>query len=153
MPAVQTKILRPGLLALGLAASPLVFAQADIRPGQWELSVEFSVPESTGFKLPPIVNRQCLTAADARDPGALMARTANPAATGCVFSDKKQSAGYFEFSVKCEGTLGFVGHGAIDYTPTTMQGTLNLGFDGGTSKRSDSITRFTARRVGDCGAG
>jgi Protein of unknown function (DUF3617) len=150
---VQAKMLCPGLLALGLAASPPVFAQADIQPGQWELSVEFSVPESTGVKLPPIVNRQCLTAADARDPSGLMARTANPAATGCVFSDQKQSAGHFEFSVKCGGTLGFAGHGAIDYTPTTMQGTLDLGFDGGASKRSDSITRFTARRIGDCAAG
>ena len=35
---------RLGLFVLGLAASPFSAAQADVRPGLWNMSVEFSVP-------------------------------------------------------------------------------------------------------------
>ena len=59
--------IRLGLLVLGFAASPFAAAQADIRPGLWDMSVEFSVPADPAFKQPAISRPQCLTAADDRE--------------------------------------------------------------------------------------
>jgi uncharacterized protein DUF3617 len=140
-------------LALGLGISISAASQSDIRPGQWQISVEFAVPEDPGFKQPAISRNQCLTAADARDPSRLITETSVPGATGCAFSDKKESSGHLEFAVKCEGLFAIGGHGAVDYTPTSLQGTLNLDFglgDAGAAKRTGSVSRITARRVGDC---
>ena len=145
--------IRLGLLVLGLAASPFAAAQADIRPGLWDMSVEFSVPADPPFKQPPISRPQCLTAADARDPSRLLAEMSVPGATGCAVSGKAGSSGHFEFDVKCEGIFAIGGHGSVDYTPDTLQGTLNLDFnlgDPGAAKRTGSVSRIAARRVGDC---
>jgi Protein of unknown function (DUF3617) len=146
-------LIRLSLLVLGFAASAFAAAQADIRPGLWDMSVEFSVPADPAFKQPAISRRQCLAAADARDPGRLLAEMSVPGATGCAISDKKESSGHLEFAVKCEGIFAIGGHGSVDYTPDTLQGTLNLDFglgDPGAAKRTGSISRITARRVGDC---
>jgi hypothetical protein len=144
---------RLGLLVLGFAASPFAAAQADIRPGLWDMSVEFSVPSDPAFKQPAISRQQCLTAAEARDPSRLLTEMSVPGATSCAFSGKGGSSGHFEFDVKCEGILAIGGHGSVDYTPTTLQGTLNLDFglgDTEAAKRTGSVSRIAARRIGDC---
>ena len=107
---------RLGLLVLGLAASPFAVAQTDIRPGLWDMSVEFSVPADPAFKQPAISRPQCLTAADARDPSRLLAEMSVPGATGCAISGKTASSGHLEFEVKCEGIFAIGGHGSVDYT-------------------------------------
>jgi hypothetical protein len=145
--------LRLSLLVLGFVASPFAAAQGDIRPGAWDMSVEFSVPADPAFKQPAISRRQCLTAADARDPGRMLAEMSVPGATGCAISDKGGSSGHLEFDVKCEGIFAIGGHGAVDYTPETLQGTLNLDFklgDTQSAKRTGSVSRIAAHRVGDC---
>ena len=143
---------RLGLLVLGLAASPFAAAQADIRPGLWNMSVEFSVPADPAFKQPAISRPQCLTAADARDPSRLLAEMSVPGATGCAISGRTASSGHFEFDVKCEGIFAMGGHGSVDYTPDALQGTVNLDFGLGDAgaKRTGSVSRIAARRNGDC---
>jgi len=143
---------RLGLLVLGLAASPFAAAQADIRPGLWNMSVEFSVPADPAFKQPAISRPQCLTAADARDPSRLLAEMSVPGATGCAISGRTASSGHFEFDVKCEGIFAMGGHGSVDYTPDALQGTVNLDFGLGDAgaKRTGSVSRIAARRAGDC---
>jgi Protein of unknown function (DUF3617) len=146
------RMLALGVLALGLGISSPAASQSDIQPGQWQMSVEFAVPADPGFKQPPISRNQCLTAADARDPGRLITETSVPGATGCAFSDKKESSGHLEFAVKCEGLFAIGGHGSVDYTPTSLQGTLDLDFNVGEAgaKRTGSVSRFSGRRIGDC---
>ena len=145
--------LRLGVLVLGLAASPFAAAQTDIRPGLWDMNVEFSVPADPAFKQPAISRPQCLTAADARDPSRLLAEMSVPGATGCAISGRTASSGHFEFDVKCEGLFAIGGHGSVDYTPDALQGTVNLDFslgDPGAGKRTGSVSRIAARRAGDC---
>lgn len=139
-------------LTLGLVISSPAASQSDIRPGQWQMSVEFTVPEDPGFKQAPISRNQCLTAADARDPSRLITETSVPGATGCAFSDKKESSGHLEFAVKCEGLFAIGGHGAVDYTPTSLQGALELDFNVGEAgaKRTGSVSKLSGRRIGDC---
>ena len=144
---------RLGLLVLGLAASPFAVAQTDIRPGLWDMSVEFSVPADPAFKQPAISRPQCLTAADARDPSRLLAEMSVPGATGCAISGKTASSGHLEFEVKCEGIFAIGGHGSVDYTPDALQGTVNLDVSLGdprAARRTGSASRIAARRVGDC---
>ncbi len=144
---------RLSVLLLGLAASPFAAAQTDIRPGLWNMSVEFSVPADPAFKQPAISRPQCLTAADARDPSRLLAEMSVPGATGCAISGRTGSSGHFEFDVKCEGIFAIGGHGSVDYTPDALQGTVNLDFslgEPGAAKRTGSVSKIAASRVGDC---
>ncbi len=147
------RMLALGALVLALGASPNALAQNDVQPGQWQMSVEFSVPSEPGFKQPPMSRSQCLTAADARDPGKLLTEMSVPGASGCAFSDKKESPGHLEFAVKCEGTFGIGGRGSVDFTPTSLQGTLDLDFNAGEAggtKRTGSVSKLSAKRIGDC---
>src|SRR5207245_5670730 len=119
---------RRGLLVLGLAASPFAAAQADIRPGLWNMSVEFSVPADPAFKQPAISRPQCLTAADARDPSRLRAEMSVPGATGCAISGRTAASGDFEFDVECEGIFAVGGDGSVHLTSDAVEGTGDRGF-------------------------
>jgi hypothetical protein len=146
------KRISAGFAAFAFAA-PGALAQSDIRPGQWEISVEFSVPSDPAFTLAPITRSQCFAAGDAQDPGRMLTQVSVPGATGCTFSGKSESPGHLDFSVKCEGTLGISGRGSVNFTPTTMQGTLDLDFNAGdpkSAKRTGSVSKVSARRTGDC---
>src|SRR5438094_7970994 len=104
-------VLALGALVLALVANPNALAHNDVQPGQWQMSVEFSVPSEPGFKQPPMSRSQCLTAADARDPGKLLTEMSVPGASGCAFSAKKESPGHLEFALQREGTFGSRGPG------------------------------------------
>jgi hypothetical protein len=138
--------------ALALAPSVKSLAQADIQPGEWELTVEINAPGEAGIRMQQPI-RQCLSQADARDPSRLLTGAANPTAGNCSFSDKRESSGHLEFSVSCQGPLAVTGRGSIDFTPTTLQGSLILDLNAGASgvQLPTGITnRISGRRVGNC---
>src|SRR5712691_5937191 len=86
-------------------------------------------------------------------PGQWQMSVEFPGASGCAFSDKKESPGHLEFAVKCEGTFGIGGRGSVDFTPTSLQGTLDLDFNAGEAggtKRTGSVSKLSAKRIGDC---
>jgi hypothetical protein len=139
-------------LAFALALNTNSFAQGDIQPGMWELSVEINAPGETGFKMQQPI-RQCLSLADAKDPSRILNGAANPSAGNCSFPDKRESSGHMDFSVSCQGPLAITGRGSIDYTPTTLQGSLTLEFNAsalGVQLPSGIDNRISGHRVGDC---
>jgi len=145
--------LRQIVFAVGLAVSCHALAAGEPEPGLWELSADLAVPSAPGFKQEPVALRQCLTAADARDPSRVLSSVANPGASNCSFTDKRESPGHTEFAVRCEGLFAISGRGFVDYTPSSIQGRLDIGFSlssAGAPQRVESVSRVSGRRIGNC---
>ena len=141
------------VFAIGLLASCHALAAGEPEPGLWELSADLAVPSEPGFKQEPVKMNQCLGAAEVRDPGRLLMSIANPGAGNCSFSDKRESPGHTEFTLKCSGLFAISGRGSVDYTPNSMQGRLNIGFSissEGASPRVESVSQIRGKRIGGC---
>lgn len=142
-------ILSAALFALG--AGTLSANQPE--PGLWEITADMSVPSAPGFKQSPVAVQQCFSAADARDPSRVLMGISNPGASNCRFSDKRETSGHTDFAVSCQGLFAITGLGSVDYTPTSLQGHLNMQFASGIAgdnQRVSAVSRITGKRVGSC---
>ncbi len=145
--------LRPFVFAIGFVASSHALAAGEPEPGLWELSADLAVPSAPGFKPEPVAVRQCLSVADARDPSRLLTGIANPGASNCNFTDKRESPGHTDFAVSCEGLFAIEGRGSVDYTPSSIRGRLDISFRTGSAdntQRVESVSRISGRRIGNC---
>jgi len=143
---------RQFVFAVSLVASCHAWAAGGPEPGMWELSADLAVPFAPGFKQEPVVLRQCLTAADAGDPSRVLNSVANPGASNCRFTDKRESPGHTDFVLQCDGLFAITGRGSVDYTPGSIHGRLDIGFvtADGNAKRVEAVSRVTGRRIGNC---
>jgi Protein of unknown function (DUF3617) len=122
---------------------------ADISPGLWEITMEARVAAQPGFTPEPARMKQCLTAADARDPSALLGGIANPGASGCSYSDKSYSGNTFRFSMQCAGSYGITSHGEVTFSADTISGTITTIANVG-GEKTELSNKITARRLGGC---
>jgi opacity protein-like surface antigen len=132
--------------AIALLSSASVHAQ-DIQPGQWELSVQTS---GAGTDQQQAI-KQCLSEADARDPSRVL-MSSSGGTMGCQLGNQRSSAGHMDFSVSCSAGPGIGGRGSVDYTSTTLQGSVTLEFrgDGAAAMPGGITSRLSGRRVGSC---
>ena len=134
--------------ALALAAVPAI-AQ-DISPGLWEISMETRVASDPGFQPAPYTMTQCLSAADAKDPGALFSKMSNPGASDCRFQDRNyHGSDSFTFSMTCSGIFNVRSSGEVKFTQETMDGTVNATASIG-DRDVETQNRLSAHRVGGC---
>ena len=134
---------------LPAAAYPLCGLAADLSPGLWEITLETRVASQPGFTPAPFRLQQCLTAADARDPSALLGGLANPGASGCSYSDKSYSGNTFRFSMQCAGSFGIRSHGEVTFSADAMNGTISATADVG-GEKTELTNRISGRRLGGC---
>jgi uncharacterized protein DUF3617 len=131
------------------AAASTAASAADVSPGLWEIAMETRVAEAPGFSPAPFQITQCLTEADARDPGRLLGQIANPGASDCSYTDKSYAGNTFSFTMQCAGTFAVKSSGRVSYGPDTMEGTItataNVG--GGVVETQNKVS---GRRVGGC---
>jgi hypothetical protein len=122
---------------------------ADLSPGMWEITVETRAAAKPDFAPEPVTLRQCLTAADVRDPGKLLGGVANPGASGCEYTDKSYAGNSFRFSMQCAGGFGVQSRGEVTFSSNAMNGTIsalaNLG-----GEKIEFSNKVSARRAGDC---
>jgi hypothetical protein len=134
--------------ALALAA-PIAFAQ-DVSPGLWEITMETRVPADAGFQPPPYKMTQCLTAADAKDPGQLFSVMGNPGASNCRYQDRNYHGNSnFTFAMTCQGTYQLRSKGEVNFTKDSMDGNVSAVASIG-DKDVETQNKLTARRVGGC---
>ena len=136
------------LLLAGVLMGESVFARAqDIQPGQWELNLQ----TNAGGAIQTQVIQQCLKDSDARDPGRLLMGSSG-GALGCQLADQRRSAGHLDFSVSCSAGPGIGGRGSVDFTPTTVQGSVSLEFkgEGASVVPGGFSSHLSGRRVGSC---
>jgi hypothetical protein len=118
-------------------------------PGLWEITLETRVAAQPGFTPEPFRLKQCLTAADTRDPSALLGGIANPGASGCTYGNKAYSGNTFRFTMQCAGSYAIQSQGEVSFTADTMDGTIGaIANVGGT--KTEFNNKVSARRLGGC---
>ena len=143
----MTKIALAALVAAGLAAGGA--AAADLSPGLWEITLDARVQADGAFAPGPMTLRQCVSAADARDPSRIIGPLSTPGATGCQYTERSYSGGTFRFALDCSGTYGIRSKGSVTFGATgfdgTMSATANL-----TGQPVEFENRISGKRIGDC---
>ncbi len=141
------------LWMIAAALSALAFSPpgvaADLLPGLWEITLETRIAAEPGFAPKPFRLQQCLTAADARDPSAVLGGLANPGAGGCSYSDKSYSGNTFRFSMHCDGSFGIESRGEVTFSAETINGTISAVADVG-GKKTELSNKISAHRLGGC---
>jgi hypothetical protein len=138
------------LIAAALALAALPALAQDVSPGLWEISMETRVPSEPGFQPAPYTMTQCITAADAKDPGALFYKIGNPGATNCRFQDRNyHGSDSFTFAMTCSGIYNLRSTGEVKFTKETMDGTVNATANIG-DRDVETLNKLSARRVGGC---
>src|SRR3954469_8114830 len=131
-----------------LAAFPAM-AQ-DLSPGLWEITMETRVPADSGFAPAPYKMTQCLTAAEAKDPGMLFSRIGNPGASDCTYQDRNYRGGdTFTFAMTCKGFYQLRSSGEVKFTKDTMDGTVSATATVG-DRDVETQNKLSARRIGGC---
>lgn len=136
-------------LLLPAAAVSMPGLAADLSPGLWEISVESRVAAQPGFAPAPLRIEQFLSAADARDPSALLGGIANPGASGCTYSNKAYSGNSFRFTMECAGSFAIKSQGEVTFTADTMNGTISALANVG-REQTEVSNKVSARRLGGC---
>ena len=146
---IQMRINFAYLLALPAALFCTHSDAADMSPGLWEITVETRVAAQAGFTPEPYTLKQCLTAADTKDPSKLLGGIANPGASGCTYTDKTYSGNTFRFSMQCAGSFALQSRGEVSFTADSMNGSITAVADVGGAKTEVS-NKVSARRLGGC---
>jgi len=134
------------LQAAALSTSALA---ADMAPGMWEITVETRVAAKSDYAPEPVTIKQCLTAADTKDPGKLLGGVANPGASGCEYTDKSYSGNAFRFSMQCAGSFGIQSRGEVTFSANTMDGTISV-LANMSGEKVEFSNKVSARRLGGC---
>jgi hypothetical protein len=147
----------------GLAAAPGTGAGAgaatvSLQPGQWESRLEIlnaDMPQMPAGApgMPPMSARFCITPEQAANPNADVLGGGRNNPQGCTTENYTVAGGRISGTIVC-AMGGSTNRTTISgqFTPTTYEMTMQSRTDaGGTA--TDSQTRISARRIGDCPAG
>jgi len=140
---------RASLVALGAATLAASAQAADLAPGLWEITLETRIEAQPGFTPEPFRLTQCLTAAQAKDPSALLGGLANPGASGCTYTNKSFSGNTFRFSMQCAGSFAIQSQGEVSFSSDRMDGAISAVANVGAEKANLS-NKISARRLGGC---
>lgn len=134
-------------------------ASVTLQPGQWQSTVEIvrvsapnMPPGMAPPAMPPVTASYCITPEQAANPNAGMIAGSN-AQTGCTTENYSMTNGRIQGTIQCD-IQGNVARTTMDgqFTPTsyemTMVGQQTMG-----GVTTETETRITAQRTGDCPAG
>ena len=137
----------PALLIVLL--SPPGAQAADISPGLWAITMETRTSATPGFQPAPVTVNQCFTAADARDPSAILGGISNQGASGCQYTEKNYNGNTFRFTMQCSGSYALQTRGEISFDAQSMNGNITAkGNVGGVP--TEFQNKISAKRAGNC---
>jgi len=119
-------------------------AHAGVEPGNWEFSLESPLQGNANG---PVVKQRCLTAEEASDPQKVLAEARG--SDKCQLSNVRDSGADYKFDIACTGRVPIHGTGTVRYTPTTLDGEVDLiGETQGLRLKTRSFV--SGRRLGPC---
>ena len=128
-----------GILLFFVAAG----AHAAVEPGNWEFSLESPLQNNNA----PEVRQRCLSPEEAQDPQKVLAEVRSK--NNCQLSNVQDSGSEYRFNVACDAKVPVTGSGAVRYTPTTIDGSVDLvGETRGLRLKTRSFV--SGRRLGPC---
>jgi hypothetical protein len=118
-------------------------ARAAVEPGNWEFSLESPLQNNNA----PEVRQRCITPQEANDPQKVLAEVRSK--NDCEISNLQDSGSEYRFDVACNARVPVTGSGAVRYTPTTIDGAIDLvGETRGLRLKTRSFV--SGRRLGPC---
>ena len=118
-------------------------AHAAVEPGNWEFSLESPLQNNNA----PEVRQRCISADEAKDPQKVLSEVRNK--NNCQLSNVRDSGSEYRFDVACEAKVPVTGSGTVRYTPTTIDGAIDLvGETRGLRLKTRSFV--SGRRLGPC---
>jgi hypothetical protein len=118
-------------------------AHAAVEPGNWEFSLESPLQNNNA----PEVRQRCITPEEANDPQKVLAEVRRK--NDCQLSNLQDSGSEYRFDVACNARVPVTGSGAVRYTPTTLDGQIDLvGETRGLRLKTRSFV--SGRRLGPC---
>ena len=96
-------------------------AHAAVEPGNWEFSLESPL---RGDGRTPEVRQRCISPEEAGDPQKVLAEVRQK--NDCQFSNLRDSGSEYRFDLACNTKVPVTGTGALRYTPTTIDGEIDL---------------------------
>jgi Protein of unknown function (DUF3617) len=119
-------------------------AQAAIEPGTWEFTLDSPL---VGNANAPTVKQRCLTPEEAADPQKVLSEARG--SDKCQLSNVRDSGSDYKFDVACTGRVPIHGSGTVQYTPTTLDGSVDLiGETQGLRLKTRSFV--SGRKLGPC---
>ena len=119
-------------------------AHASVEPGNWEFSLESPLQGNANG---PVVKQRCLTEEEASDPQKVLAEARG--SDKCQLSNVRDSGADYKFDIACTGRVPIHGTGTVRYTPTTLDGEVDLiGETQGLRLKTRSFV--SGRRLGPC---
>lgn len=131
--------------AVAAGLSIAAFAQAPRRDGLWEVKTEMQM-EGMPMNMPPTTTQQCITPAEANDPGKSTPQGRGRGGSDCKVSDYKIAGNKVTWTMKCEGAQPMTGNGEIVYAADSYTGTMKMEMAG----RGTMTMKYTGKRLGDC---
>ena len=128
--------------AIGLSV-PMAAQTVNIRPGKYEVTVEWNMPEMR-MPMPPQKNEECITSNEATDVKAALEAAAktNPQLE-CKVSDLKWSGNTVRFTQTCKN--------GVYKSELTYGGDSFVGVSKGQDSGGRAFTvKTNAKRIGDC---
>ena len=118
-------------------------AHAAVEPGNWEFSLESPLQNNNA----PEVRQRCITPEQANDPQKVLEEVRKK--NNCQISNLQDSGSEYRFDVACEAKVPITGSGTVRYTPTTLDGAIDLvGETRGLRLKTRSFV--SGRRLGPC---
>lgn len=134
-------------MKLILAALMLLFSltvqAADILDGQWEISLMMRVE---GQDYGPQTHQQCISKAEAQDPGKLFGEAGNE----CQFVNKRFFGNQFTFNVRCNAGLPLEGTGQVEFSADKVRGSMNLSAKVPDGPTVETVSEISGKRLGPC---
>lgn len=113
-------------------------AHADLEPGSWEITGR---SEAQGAGAKGFTQTQCLTAADAGDPGRIFGARGTP----CEFVNRRDTGSLITFEISCATQPPVRGSGSVRYARDSLEGDLELNLEGFSTR-----SHISGRRLGGC---
>jgi hypothetical protein len=134
-----------GLAACAAAAATLVAQGNPMRPGQWETTMQMSMPNMP-MQMPPMKSSQCVTAADLqKDPATGLPRGTQNNGSACKVSDYTQTGNTIAWKVTCTAPAAVSGDGEVTFMGDGFTGVMRMSLPQG-----EMSAKLTGTRVGDC---
>ena len=116
-------------------------AQAAVEAGQWEFSLESPLQGAD------TVRQRCLTPEEAADPAKVLDEVR--AKNDCQLSNLRDDGTEYKFDLECTGRTPVRGSGSVRYTPSTLDGEIDLVAER-QGLRLKTRSFLSGRRLGPC---
>lgn len=140
----------PTLLLLAALLAPGAGHAEDLLPGLWEISLEARAEGNAGWAPPPFTVSRCVSAADARDPTALVGQLSTPEASGCTYQERSYTAGALHFRMTCGGSFAIRAEGTVRFSASHFDGEVKATADLGGGAPVTLHNRISGQRSGGC---